>query len=83
MKADSDEEETPEEQVNPEYLNTLHQCLLDKEKERARKRLSLPAFAQNTVPDEHPEIVALFQNFDAATPDEKVQRWNRIKKEQQ
>ena len=82
LKSESEEEETPEEQVNLEYLNMLHQCLLDKEKERARKRLALPAFAQHTVPDEHPEVVALFENFDAATPDEKVQRWTRIKQEQ-
>ena len=82
LKSESEEEETPEEQVNLEYLNMLHQCLLDKEKERARKRLALPAFAQNIVPDEHPEIVAPFRNFDAATPDERIQRWNSIKNEQ-
>ena len=72
LKNDSEEEETPEEQVNLDYFHMLHQCRLDKEKERARKRISLPAFAQNTLPEEHPEILALFKNFDAVTPDENV-----------
>ena len=34
------------------------------------------------MPQEHPEVIALFKDFEAATPTERVQRWNHIKQEQ-
>ena len=52
-----------------------------KEEEIARRKLALPSFAQDQVPQEHPEVIALFKDFEAATPTERVQRWNRIKQE--
>ena len=82
LKDSSDEEEkdeTPEEEVN---LGALHECFLQKGKEIARRKLALPSFAQDQVPQEHPEVTALFKYFEAATPTERVQRWNRIKQEQ-
>ena len=82
LQKSESEEETPEEQVNLDYLNMLHQRLLERDKERARKRLALPAFAQHTVPDEPPEVVAFFKDFNAVSSDEKIERWSRFKEEQ-
>ena len=82
LKDSSDEEEkdeTPEEEVN---LSALHECFLQKEKEIAQRKLALPSFAQDQVPQEHPKVIALFKDFEAATPTERVQRCNRIKQEQ-
>ena len=70
LKDFSDEEEkdeTPEAEVN---LSALHECLLQKEQEIARRKLALPSSAQDQVPQEHPEVIALFKDFEAATPTE-------------
>ena len=79
LMSNASKDETPEEEVN---LSALHECFLQKEKEIALKKLALPSFAQDQVPQEHPKVIALFKDFEAATPTERVQRCNRIKQEQ-
>ena len=60
----------------------LYQRHLEKDKERARKRLALPHFAQHEVPDEPKEVVEFFKDFPAVSSDEKIARWSRFKEEQ-
>ena len=70
---DSDEEGTPEEQVNEEYLKMLHESHLQYEKEVARKKRSFPSFAADKIPEVPAEATALFQDFEKKTLDQKVQ----------
>ena len=80
VKSES-EEETPEEQVSIDFLDMLYQRHLEKDKERVRKRLALPHFAQHEVPDEPKEVVEFFKDFPAVSSDEKIARWSRFNEE--
>ena len=44
--------------------------------------LALPHFKQDTVQQEPPEVVALFEDFAGTTSEQKIQRWKKIKQEQ-
>ena len=77
---ESDEEETPEEQVNADFLNMLHEKHLAMEKEIARKRLSTPSFAKDSIPEVPAVAAELFQNFENKPLDEKVQQFKGSKK---
>ena len=71
LLVESDEEETPEELVNEEYLNMLHERHLQYEKEIARKKLSTPSFAKVSIPEVPAVAAELFQNFESKPLDEK------------
>ena len=77
---DSDEEETPEEQIDIGFINMLHERHLARKKERTRKKLALSAM--NLIPEVPAVAAELFQNFENQSLDEKVQQFKRFKEEQ-
>ena len=79
---DSDEEETPEEQVDIGFINMLHERHLAREKEIARKKLVLPSFAMSSTPEVPVVTAELFQNYERKSHDEKMQQFKRFKEEQ-
>ena len=81
LLVESDEEETPEELVNEEYLNMLHEQHLQYEKEIARKKLSFPSLASEKIPEVPAEAAALFQDFEKKPLDQKVQEFKKFKED--
>ena len=78
----SDEEETPDELINEEYLNDLHAKHLALEKEIARKKLSTPSFAADQIREVPKEATALFTDFANKPLEQKVNELKRLKVEQ-
>ena len=82
LMVDSDEEETPEEQVDIGFINMLHERHLAREKEIARKKLVLPSFAMHELPEVPAVTAELFQNYESKSHDEKMQQFQKFKEEQ-
>ncbi len=78
----SDEEETPDELINEEYLNDLHAKHLVLEKEITRKKLSTPSFATDKIREVPKEATALFTDFASKPLEQKVNEFKRFKEEQ-
>ena len=75
----SEDEDEPDEQINEEYINGLYEAHLQYLREIKRKKRSMPAFVAHEIPEPPEEAIVLFSDFDAKTPNQKMQEFLMLK----